>query len=188
MPIPRRRAGDFVARRQGPQLRLYAGAALLLLTLTAQYVNHNRDELVCRASLHRPLMALYGALGVKVVPRWDPRVYDVRQLGAAADPSSGGLITVRASIRNGAEQPRPLPLLRVTLQDRFGNRLASGDVAPRFYLPRAVAASASLGAGQRVDAEMVFADPGANAVGFEIDACLPLSGGGVACANDTATR
>jgi hypothetical protein len=51
-----------------------------------------------------------------------------------------------------------------------------------------VAASASLGAGQRVDAEMVFADPGANAVGFEIDACLPVSGGGVTCANDAAAR
>jgi len=186
--VPRRRAADFVARHRGPPLRLYVGAAVLLLTLLAQYVNHNREELACRASLHRPLMALYAAIGVKLVPRWDPRVYDVRQLGAAADPSGGGLITVRASVRNGAEQPRPLPLLRVTLQDRFGNRLASGDVAPRFYLPRAVAASASLGAGQRVDAEMVFADPGANAVGFEIDACLPVSGGGVACANDAAAR
>jgi predicted Zn finger-like uncharacterized protein len=185
---PRRRAGDFVARRRGTPLRFYLGAGVLLLGLLTQLVNHDRDELAAHERFNRPLTGLYAAFGVKLVPHWDLHAYDVRQLGAAADPTGGGLITVRASIRNAAEQPRPLPLLRVTLQDRFGNRLASGDVAPRFYLPRAVPASASLGAGQRVDAEMVFADPGANAVGFEIDACLPASGGGVTCANDTAAR
>jgi hypothetical protein len=35
---------------------------------------------------------------------------------------------------------------------------------------------------------MGFADPGADAVGFEIDACLPARGGGIACANDVALR
>jgi hypothetical protein len=34
---------------------------------------------------------------------------------------------------------------------------------------------------------MGFADPGTDAVGFEIDACLPARGG-VACANDAALR
>jgi hypothetical protein len=35
---------------------------------------------------------------------------------------------------------------------------------------------------------MAFVDPGSNAVGFEIDACLPEPGGSIACANDTSTR
>ena len=83
---------------------------------------------------------------------------------------------------------QPLPLLRVTLQDRFGNRIAARDVAPRFYLPRTMPETSYLASGQRIDAEMGFVDPGANAVGFEIDACLPASGGGVTCANDLATR
>ncbi len=46
---------------------------------------------------------------------WDLRAYDVRQLGASVDSASRGLITVRASVKNGARQPQPLPLLRVTL-------------------------------------------------------------------------
>jgi hypothetical protein len=95
---------------------------------------------------------------------------------------------VRASIKNAAQQPQPLPLLRVTLQDRFGNRIAARDVAPRFYLPHAMPASSFLSGGQRIDAEMGFVDPGADAVGFEIDACLPASGGGVSCANDASVR
>ena len=49
-------------------------------------------------------------------------------------------------------------------------------------------ASSFLAAGQRIDAEMDFADPGAEAVGFEIDACLPARGGVIACANDAALR
>jgi hypothetical protein len=165
-----------------------AGAAVALLVLMAQIINHNRDALATTAPFKRPLTALYASLGVQLAPHWDLRAYDVRQLGASADPAGTGVITVRASIKNGASQPQPLPLLRVTLQDRFGNRIAARDVAPRFYLPRSMPETSYLAGGQRIDAEMGFVDPGVNAVGFEIDACLPASGGGVTCANDLATR
>ena len=164
------------------------GAGLATLVLLAQIVHHYRDELATSTRLNRPLTALYAALGMPLVPRWDLHAYDVRQLGASVDPASAGLITVRASIKNAAAQPQPLPLLRVTLQDRFGNRIAARDVAPRSYLPHSMPASSFLAGGQRIDAEMGFVDPGANAVGFEIDACLPARGGGVACANDVGTR
>jgi len=165
-----------------------AGAALALLLLGAQIVNHYRDELAVNPRFNRPLTALYGSLGVQLVPHWDLRAYDVRQLGASADPAGTGRITVRASIKNAAQEPQPLPLLRVTLQDRFGNRIAARDVAPRFYVPPTMPDSSYLAGGQRIDAEMGFVDPGANAVGFEIDACLPASGGGVTCANDLGPR
>src|SRR5882762_5260146 len=165
-----------------------AGAAVALLVLLAQIVNHYRDQLAATARLHRPLTRLYASLGVPLVPRWDLRAYEVRQLGASVEPTSAGVITVRASIKNAAPQPQPLPMLRVTLQDRFGNRIAARDVAPPSYLPHAPSASALLSAGERIDAEMGFVDPGANAVGFEIDACLPTSGGEVTCANDAVAR
>ena len=184
-----------MARRvyQVPLARLGPGAwgalaALALLVLLAQIVNHYRDELAVNPRFSRPLTALYGSLGVQLVPHWDLRAYDVRQLGASADPAGTGLITVRASIKNAGRQAQPLPMLRVTLQDRFGNRIAARDVAPRFYVPRTMPDSSYLAGGQRIDAEMGFIDPGANAVGFEIDACLPASGGGVTCANDLAAR
>jgi predicted Zn finger-like uncharacterized protein len=164
------------------------GAVLGALLLVAQIINHHRDELAASTRFNRPLTALYSALGVQLTPRWDLHAYDVRQLGASVDPGGGGLITVRASIKNSARQAQPLPLLRVMLQDRFGNRIAARDVAPRFYLPHSMPATSFLSGGQRIDAEMGFVDPGANAVGFEIDACLPASGGGVICANDLNAR
>lgn len=165
-----------------------AAAVLGLLMLMAQVVNHYRDDLAATPRFGRTLTAFYSSLGVPLVPHWDLRAYEVRQLGASADPAGSGLITVRASIKNAGREPQPLPLLRVTLQDRFGNRIAARDVAPRFYVPRSIPESSYLAGGQRIDTEMGFVDPGTNAVGFEIDACLPTSGGGITCANELATR
>jgi predicted Zn finger-like uncharacterized protein len=179
-------AGSFLGRVPLQAWRI--GVPLALLLLTAQIIHHNREELAASARFNRPLTALYGAFGVRLAPSWDLHAYDVRQLGAEASPAGSGLITVRASIKNAARQAQPLPLLRVTLQDRCGNPIAARDVTPRLYLPHASAAVSFLSAGQRVDAEMGFVDPGANAVGFEIDACLPSGAGGLACANELSAR
>jgi predicted Zn finger-like uncharacterized protein len=170
-----------------PRWQWAAASALLVLILFAQIINHQRDALATDPRFSRSLTAVYTALGVQLTPRWDLRAYDVRQLGATVEPGATGAITVRASIRNAGTKPQPLPLLRVTLQDRFGNRLASRDVLPRDYVPGGTALSALLARDQRVDAELAFVDPGASAVGFELDACLPL-GGGILCANDTSAR
>jgi predicted Zn finger-like uncharacterized protein len=163
-----------------------AGSAVLLLMLMAQIVHHYRHDLAANATFNGPLTSIYAVLGMPLVPRWDLGSYEVRQLGASTTTDAPTQITVRASVKNGAHQAQPMPLLRVTLQDRFGNRIASRDVPPQSYLPRAIPTSSLLSAGQRIDAEMAFVDPGSNAVGFEIDACLPAPGGGISCANDAA--
>lgn len=166
--------------------RWTAGSLLLLLVLIIQVAHHYRHDLAANATLNGPLTSIYAVLGIPLVPRWDLTAYEVRQLGASTAADAPGRITVRASVKNSAHQAQPLPLLRVTLQDRFGNRIASRDVSPQSYLPRAIPRSSLLSAGQRIDAEMTFVDPGSNAVGFEIDACMPAPGGEIACANDAA--
>jgi predicted Zn finger-like uncharacterized protein len=180
-------AEEPVAARELRPLVWGAALAALAMLLVAQAVNHYRDDLAVNPRLHRPLTALYALLGITLVPRWDLAAYEVHQLGAQA-AQNPGQITVRASVRNDARQPQPLPLLRVTLLDRFGNRLASRDVSPRAYLGGAPAATALLPPGERVDAQMAFVDPGKNAVGFEIDACLPAPSARVHCANDAVAR
>ncbi len=196
VPAPRESTTDEVAAEPVPERSLLerldprawaAAAAVALLVLLAQIVNHQRDELATNPRFSGTLNALYGSLGVQLTPHWDLHAYDVRQLGASGDPTGSGQITVRASIKNAGSRAQPLPLLRVTLQDRFGNRIAARDVAPRFYVPHTIPESSYLAGGQRIDAEMEFVDPGANAVGFEIDACLP-GRAGVTCANDLAVR
>jgi predicted Zn finger-like uncharacterized protein len=172
------------ARKRGRFMVWVAGSAVLSLLLVAQVIHQNRHALATKALLNRPLTRFYKAIGVQLVPSWDLRAYDVRQLGASTNDAGQGTLTVRASLKNTAPQPLPLPLLRITMQDRYGNRIASRDVPPTGYVPGAVPPDAHLGVGQRIDAEMTFKDPGQNAVGFEIDACLLTASGRISCAND----
>jgi hypothetical protein len=174
---------ELETRRPRAGLAWQLGAGALAIALALQIINHYRDALAANPTLHGPLTTLYSAFGVKLAPRWNIHAYDVRQLGASAAGAAAGEIIVRASVKNSASRPQPLPLLRVTLQDRFGNRIAARDVPPGDYLPSSVAPSSLLAAGGRVDATMVFVDPGPQAVGFEIDACLRQRSGEVACAH-----
>ena len=161
-----------------------AGSVLLVLFLGIQLIHHYRNDLAGVGWLR----GLYASIGMPLTPHWDLNAYEVHQLGAFAGPQSPGELTVRASVKNTGEKQQPLPLLRITVQDRFGNRMATRDVPPTAYLAAASAAHSYMEAGQRVDAEIAFVDPGPNAVGFEIDACLAEAAGRVACANDAGNR
>jgi len=165
-----------------------AGTIGLAVVLALQAAHHYRSDLAQSDALRGPLTSVYAALGMRLVPHWDVGAYEVHQLGAFAGTPGAGELTVRASVKNNAPRSQPLPLLRVTVQDRFGNRVAARDVPPAAYLMTRAAGAAALAAGQRVDAQMAFVDPGQNAVGFEIDACLEQSPGQVVCANDAAAR
>jgi predicted Zn finger-like uncharacterized protein len=183
--VPQQPKGAFELepRRLRVGLAWKLGTGVLVIALALQVVNHYRDSLAAHPAFAGPLSALYSALGVKLAPRWDIHAYDVRQLGASVASAAAGEIIVRASVKNSAPHAQPLPLLRVTLQDRFGNRVAARDVPPDDYLPSSAARHSLLAAGGRVDATMVFVDPGPQAVGFEIDACLRERNGEVACAH-----
>ena len=175
---------ELQARPPAASLAWRLGAGALAIALALQIVNHYRDALAAHPALSGPLSTIYSALGVKLAPRWNIHAYDVRQLGASVAGVAAGEIVVRASVKNSANRAQPLPLLRVTLQDRFGNRIAARDVQPHDYLPSSIAPGSLLAAGSRVDATMVFVDPGPQAVGFEIDACLRQRTGEVACAHE----
>jgi len=183
-PSPRAALLQYVTRRLHSLRCLRAGSVLLALLLLIQLIHHYRNDLTGVGWLR----GLYASLGMPLTPHWDLNAYEVHQLGAFAGPQSPGELTVRASVKNAGEKQQPLPLLRITVQDRFGNRMAARDVPPSAYLAAASAAHSYMEAGQRVDAEIAFVDPGPNAVGFEIDACLADAAGRVACANDAGNR
>jgi predicted Zn finger-like uncharacterized protein len=175
--------GDEAASRTR-LLRNLAGVAcaVLALLLIVQLVHHYRARLVAVAPLTGALTGIYDTLGVSLEPRWEIGAYELRQLGAQANAQAKDEILLRASVRNGAARAQPLPLLRVTLQDRFGNAIGRRDVTPPDYLRGA--ASRYLAPDQRVDAQIAMPDPGQNAVGFEIDVCLPGARGVLNCAED----
>lgn len=158
----------------------------LALTLVLQLVHHNRQSLVRNGVVGPAVAGIYGVLGSDLSPDWNVHAYELRQFGAAADANAGGTLRVRASLMNGAAHAQPYPLLRLTLQDRFGGQVGLRDLEPREYLPALPDGNALIGAGQRIDADISIVDPGKDAVGFEIDVCLRASPTQVTCAGDGA--
>jgi hypothetical protein len=86
-------------------------------------------------------------------------------------------------VQNDSDRVQPLPLVRLTLTDRFDKPVATRDLQPREYLPPKIADRRLLEPNQRIDGELHVIDPGRAAVGFEIDACLRSENGQIGCAN-----
>jgi predicted Zn finger-like uncharacterized protein len=162
-----------------------AAAGFLALLLVLQVVHAARNDLVRNEAIGPALAGTYALLGLSVLAPTDVAAYELRQWGAASDPREANRLMLRASIVNRASYAQPLPLLRLTLQDRFGGTLGQRDIGPADYLPGS-GASGLLGPGQRADALIRIVDPGSEAVGFELDVCLPARGG-VRCANQIKT-
>ena len=111
------------------------------------------------------------------------RAYDLRQLGGESTPDAADRIVVRATVHNRAQHAQPVPMIRVVLQDRFGNALSTHAIGAPGLHERSGARGAS-SADQRVDAELSLEDPNHQAVGFELDACLPDAARQLHCSND----
>ena len=161
-----------------------AGIAAAVLLFAGQVVHSQRETLVREPGIGPWLARTYAFFGAPLATPTDLAAYELRQWGAANDPLQPDRLTLRASIVNRAPYAQPMPLLRLALQDRFGATLAVGDVAPADYLPGSGGARL-LESGQRADAEIRVVDPGKDAVGFEMDVCLPM-GGSIQCAGQVA--
>ena len=162
-----------------------AGVAVLALLFVLQVLHSERNDLVRSPTWGAAVARTYAFLGLSVLAPTDLTAYELRQLGAASDPNEANRLMLRASIVNRASYAQPFPFLRLSLQDRFGGTLGTLDIAPADYLPGA-GGTGLLEPGQRADALIRIVDPGAEAVGFELDVCLPAQGG-VRCANALKT-
>ena len=168
--------------------RMYGGIAALVLLLVLQVIHFNRQTLVLNGAIGPAISTVYGWFGATPAPRWDLTAYSVKQLGAEAEGGEGTRLRVRLSLQNESQRVQPLPLLRLTLQDRYGNAVATRDLEPREYLPPRATEQRLLEPDQRIDAELHVIDPGRAAIGFEIDACLRAESGAIGCANDARRR
>jgi hypothetical protein len=169
------------------QQRLWLGGSVaLLVLLLAQFVNHWRDALAASPTWGHPVTGLYAALGVPLQPHWDLSAYEVHQQGAESAAGPHAAILVRFSLANHATRAQPVPLLRLTLLDRYGSRVAERDLTPADYWPKGRSAQSFLAADERVDTEVQVRDPSADSASFELDVCLPAGRGGIHCAGDAA--
>jgi hypothetical protein len=163
---------------------MMAAALALLLLLGVQMLNHWRNELATRSAWYGPLSRAAALLREPLRPDWDLNSYDVRQLGASADSADGHSLRVRLSLANIGPRPLGMPLLRLTLLDRYGKAVSSGALRPEQYLPPALRGQQLIARDQRIDTEVGVLDPTQQATSFELDVCVTAADGGLRCAGD----
>jgi hypothetical protein len=161
-------------RRQLPFAAWLSAVIVFALLLVLQVLFANREWL----AVHAPLVGGGASSGANL------SAYQLRQWGVTGDPGAKGTLRVRTSIMNTAAQLQPYPLLRVTLANRFGARVAERVFEPSEYMGKAMANM--LAPGERADATLDIVDPGKDAEGFEIDVCVRGTDKKPTCAADAA--
>jgi predicted Zn finger-like uncharacterized protein len=171
------------ARRERLTFGWAAGSAVLALVLAVQMIHHYRQDLVRHPQFGAPLRATYESLGIPLMPNWDLSALELRQWGNESAASEDGRLVVRASLTNRAAFAQPHPILRLELDDRFGATVATRDFEPADYLKDPSQATRLIAPGSTTEAELLLADPGTEAVGYRLDACLRESATLLRCAS-----
>jgi predicted Zn finger-like uncharacterized protein len=169
-----------------PRIWTYLVAPLALL-LMAQWVHSYRATLARHPTVGGPLQAVYRTLGVPLTPNWDLHAYQIRQWGVMSDPATPGTLRVRATITNLADFAQPYPLLRLVLEDRWGEQIRAREFDPAEYLEAMVASNRLMNPGQQANATVAIVDPGPDAEGFRFDVCLKGAAGTV-CGEEVRRR
>jgi predicted Zn finger-like uncharacterized protein len=172
------------ANEQPKRTRWWTVASIaLIVMLLAQAMHHHRDELVRHPKLGPTVTRIYHALGLTLQPQWELQAYELQQWGVLSDPAAPDTLRVRASITNRATFSQPYPLIKLALQDRWGAPVGVRAFEPNEYLPAETVNGRLLASKQRANAEIVIVDPGADAVGFQLHACLKYAQATV-CSDD----
>ena len=153
------------------------GGVLLSVLLLAQIAHHYRSDLARHPTFGPYLTAFYQRIGQPLTPQWQLGAYSTQQWGIVTDPQQPGVLRVRASVANGAAFAQPYPLLRLSLEDRFGGQVGQRDFKPEEYLQNPAQAPRLLEAGRSASIDLSIVDPGSDAVGFQFDTCLELPQG-----------
>jgi predicted Zn finger-like uncharacterized protein len=170
--------GSPVRKAATPKLWRFLAAPLVLL-LIVQWVHSYRATLARHPTIGAPLISAYHALGLSLTPNWDLHAYQIRQWGVISDPSTPGTLRVRASVTNLADFAQPYPLLKLVLEDRWGDQIRAREFEPIEYLDSTVAPNRMLSPGQQANATIAIVDPGPDAEGFRFDVCLRGNAGTV---------
>ncbi len=160
------------------------GGLLLFLVLLAQLAHYFRQDLARNPQIGPVLKDIYSRIGRPLSPNWDLAAFELRQWGNGDTPDANGQLAVRASLSNRANFAQPHPILRLELDNRFGEAIAVRDFEPAEYLKDASEASRMLGPGASAEAELLLADPGRDAVGYQLDICLRESASILRCARE----
>jgi predicted Zn finger-like uncharacterized protein len=169
---------------EAPPRRRWAfglGALILALALALQLIHYQRDDLAARPALYRPLSRIYTALNLSLLPNWSLHAYEVRGSEAVAGATTPGALDVLARIAIVGPEPVGLPMVRVTLHDRFAKSLGGRVFSPDEYLDGISPPTELLTPGYLIPVRISLRDPGTDAFGYEVDVCVLYRREGLVC-------
>lgn len=181
IPPPRPVASN--AHRPGRGWLLAAFGLGLLLAL--QVVHAERVRLAAAPGLGPLLRSVYGALDMPIPPRRDPTRLHIIRAQMGSHPTMAGVLELSAMLANEAGFDQPWPVLKVSLEDRFGKTVGQRFFQADAYL--ADDAAPTFAANSNVVATLEIVDPGQDAVGFHVQPCYPVDHG-YACADRPQAR
>ncbi|MGH8398234.1 MAG: DUF3426 domain-containing protein [Gammaproteobacteria bacterium] len=151
------------------------GVVVLALLLGIQVVNANRLALSNSPILGVPLTAIYSVMGHSLKANLTSSTWQVSNINVTSDPDTPGALSITGALQNSAGFAQSWPLLRVELTDRYGDPLRARDFTASAYLPTNQSAT-WLGAGMATHFRVDVVDPGPDAVGFQVQACIDVKG------------
>lgn len=160
-------------------------AIVLGLTLALQLVHAERVPLAGVPGLGSALKSVYGALGMPIPPRRAPDRLHVIRAQMGTHPTLPGVLELSAMLANEAGFDQPWPVLKVSLEDRWGKTVGQRFFKAADYL--ADDAAAKFKANSNVVATVEIVDPGQDAVGFHVQPCFVVDNG-YACADRQQAR
>jgi len=101
-------------------------------------------------------------------PRSAPVLRQYAISGAALDAAQQGVLVLKGALVNQGRRAQPLPLIRVTLTDRYGDTVGARILSPPQY---GAGQKTLLQAHQHFMFHVKLADPGSSAVGFSLVLC-----------------
>jgi hypothetical protein len=171
-------AADEPSRRSWPWA---VGSLVLALALGGQLLVQQRDELATHPEYGPRIRAAFEAVGLRVYPAWNLSAYTVRGSEAVAGRTAPGALDVVANIAVTGTEPVGLPIVRVTLRDRWNEAIGTRAFSARDYLDPASTLRDPLPPGTLIPVRVRIADPGTEAFGYEVDVCLMDRRTGLTC-------
>ena len=143
-------------------------SAVLAVVLLLQMTYVFRDTLALVPGMRGPLNAYCDLVGCKVAPRRDLQKLALLNRNVYSHPNVPGALIISATIVNNASFTQQYPVLAVSMANVRGTTLAQRNFDPKDYLPLADV-EAGMTPGAPVSIALQVADPGSDAMTFELD-------------------
>ena len=146
---------------------------LAVLVLILQTIHHQRNELAIHPSFGDPIQNIYKKLNLAIEPNWNLDAYSINASSVSLNPLDPKQLVASFNLSNTASHAQVFPIIRLSLFDRWRERIAYRDLSVQDYSPQDFKDKNLLSARGRIEVRVVIADPGSQALDFSVDVCLP---------------